>query len=105
MAQVANWKMAAENVGLAFLNAYNAHTGALANQDKIDALRTQKFFSVLTIASSGTLSWIDSGLDLATQYPERKVLVDVLKDAGQAGIGEGFSAVAPMVFAQANAAT
>ena len=78
LARAESWRMAALNIGSAYALAAKNHTDAMAKQDKIDALRTQLIFSVLTVASSGTLSWVTSGLQLAETFPERKVLVDAL---------------------------
>jgi len=106
LARAESWRIAALNIGSAYAVAAKRHTDAMAKQDKIDALKTQWIFSVLTVATSGALSWVTSGLALAETFPERKVLVDALLSAGQAGMGETFSAmgpaVAPVIFTQKN---
>jgi hypothetical protein len=97
-----SWQVAARQIGSAYATAAKNHNDALAKQAQIDALETQAIFSVLTIATSGAFSWASSGLALAEQFPERKLLVEAVQGAAEAGIGEGFSALGPMVFSQTN---
>ena len=104
LARAESWQIAARNVGSAYATAAKMHTDALAAQDKIEALKTQILFSVLTVATSGSLSWLSSGLAMAEKFPERLALIEAVEDAAQAGVGEVFSAVSPMIFTQQNKA-
>ena len=96
MARAESWQIAARNIGSAYATAAR-HTDALAKQDKIEALKTQLLFSVLTVATSGTLSWVSSGLPLGEKYPERLKLIEAVEDAAQASAGEVFSAMGPLI--------
>src|SRR4051812_42385272 len=98
MARAESWQIAARNIGSAYATAAKRHTDALAKQDKIDALKIQFMFSVLTVASAGGLSWISSGLALGQKFPERVKLIEALEDAAQAGTGEVFSAMGPLIW-------
>jgi hypothetical protein len=77
LARAEGWQIAARNIGSAYATAAKRHADALADQDKIDALKTQVLFSVLTVATSGALSWVSSGLAMAECFPERKALIEI----------------------------
>ena len=87
------WHLAAENLGAAYALAASRHNAAIEAREKAEALKTQLLFSVLTVASSGTLSWLS---ELATAK-EVMLLSQTLEDTVQAGLGEAFSAVGPML--------
>jgi hypothetical protein len=107
---------AAKRVGNAYLSAYQSYTGAIAKAKQIQAMQTQLFFSILTVASSGLLSWI-SGLCEASAAAESTIQMatapsvaiaqkaslqeltrTVLKDTMAAGLGEVFSACGPVFY-------
>ena len=69
MARAESWQGAARDIGSAYATAAKRHTDALAKQDKIEALKTQLMFSVLTVATADALSWVNSGLALGDKYP------------------------------------
>ncbi len=102
LARCHSWEIAARNIGSAYAGAAKCYNEAMAKQDAIDALETQAIFSVLTVATSGAFSWVSSGLALAEEYPERRAIVGAMEGAAEAGIGEGFSALGPIVFSQTN---
>ena len=56
---------AAKRIGSAYAIASKWHRDALANQDKIKALEKQFLFSVLTVATSGLLSWASEAVKVA----------------------------------------
>src|SRR5262245_40443630 len=76
LARAESWQIAARNIGSAYATAAKRHTDALATQNKIEALKTQALFSVLTAATSGALSWVSSSLQLAKNLPERVRLIE-----------------------------
>jgi hypothetical protein len=80
------------------------HTDALAKRDKIEALKMQILFSVVTVTTSGTLSWVSSDLAMVKEFPERVALIEAVDNAAQAGAGEVFSALSPMIFSRQNEA-
>jgi len=102
MARAESWRIAARNIGSAYATAAKMHRDALAKQDKIDALTTQLIFSVLTVATSGALSWVSTGLQMSEKFPERVQLIEAVEDAAQAGVGEGFSALGPLIWTRQN---
>jgi hypothetical protein len=94
MAKAEKWLMTARNIGSAFTRAVKAHRDALANEDKIKQLRTQAFYSVLTVLSTGALAWV------AQPGAVKKIselLGPILKDTLSAGLGEAFSANGPLL--------
>lgn len=99
MARAESWETAARNIGSAYSLAAKRHTEAIAKQNNTDALRTQALFSVLTVAASGALSWISSGMQAGVQSAEVKILIEAGEDVAQAGAGEAFSALGPMLVA------
>jgi hypothetical protein len=102
MARAESWQIAARNVGSAYATAAKRHTDALAKQDKIQAAKTQLMFSVLTVATAGSLSWIASGLEMGKVLPERVQLIEAVEDSAQAGAGEVFSAMGPVLWTSQN---
>lgn len=49
---------AAGRIGNAYAVAANNHNKAVANQEKVKALEEQKMFAILTVLTSGGLSWV-----------------------------------------------
>jgi hypothetical protein len=93
MARIELLLMTARNIGTAYLRAAKRHRDALAAVDKIKALEKQIFYSVLTVLSSGALSWVWEAQNLAKMG---KLLGPTLKDTLSAGAGEVFSANGPL---------
>lgn len=88
-----SWQIAAKYIGSAYVMAYEKHKEVVGKQNAKDALNMQIIFSVLTVASAGSLAWV--GLD--QQFGKfGQVLADSVEDAAQAGIGEVFSAIGPL---------
>jgi hypothetical protein len=96
-ARAEGWQMAARDIGSAYATAAKRHTDALAKQDKIEALKIQLMFSVLTVATVGSLSWVSSGLGLGDKYPERRKLIEAVEDAAQAGVDKTYGAMGPLI--------
>lgn len=93
MRRATSWQRAALRVGSAYAYAADQHKSTLEKQAKLEALGTQAFFSVLTIATAGGLSWLSSVLQARKVLAEGVLLTEVLEDAMQAAGGEGFSAM------------
>lgn len=91
-----NWFQAAKHIGSAYVMAYNKHKEVLGKQNAKDGLNIQIIFSVLTVVSAGSLAWIGLSTRLASLS---EVMRDSIEDAAQAGIGEVFSAVSPLLVA------
>src|SRR5271157_5294962 len=51
-------RLAATRIGKAYSVAAGRHRDALAKQDQYKAMETQAMFSILTVLSSGALSWM-----------------------------------------------
>ena len=94
MARAEKWLMTARNIGSAYARAAKYHRDALANEDKVKALKTQVFYSVLTVLSSGALAWV---VQPGAVKKMSELLGPVLKDTLSAGLGEVFSANGPLL--------
>ena len=93
MRRATSWQRAALRVGSAYALAADDHKSTLEKQAKLEALGDQAFFSVLTIATAGGLSWLSSWLQATEFLKEGKLLTNVLEDTMQAAGGEAFSAM------------
>jgi hypothetical protein len=80
LAKCGSWEIAAHNIGSAYATAAGEHKGALAKQDKIDALKIQAIFSVLTVATSGAFSWVCAGLEAAKAAQDAAKAAQTLQD-------------------------
>jgi hypothetical protein len=88
-----SWQTAAKYIGSAYVMAYEKHKEILGKKNAQDALNIQIIFSILTVASAGSLAWIG----LSDRFKAfGQVLTDSIEDAAQAGIGEIFSAIGPL---------
>lgn len=89
-----SWQTAAKYIGSAYVTAYEKHKETVGKQNTQDALEMQIAFSILTVATAGSLAWVGLAdkLQSFSQF-----LSDTVEDTAQAGVGEVFSAVAPMV--------
>jgi hypothetical protein len=56
-AKIADLRSAADRIGNAYSTAASLHTKAVAEQAQLDAAETQLMFSILTVLTSGALSW------------------------------------------------
>lgn len=92
MARCTAWERAIINLGTAYATAAKLHTDAVEKKKRVDAIKSQVMFSVLTVASAGTAAWISNGIQAGK---EASILINVLEDTVQASIGEAFSAVGP----------
>lgn len=98
MAQAESWEIAATTVGSAYKTAWSTYSDALDKKAKADALESQILFSLLTVVTQGALSWVSSALQKeGEQFADQRILIESIEDATQGGIGEGFSAIGPMV--------
>lgn len=92
--RTSSWLEAAKHIGSAYVVAYNKHKEVLGKEAAERALGIQWVFSILTVVTAGSLSWIGlSGIGLS------KLVMESIEDAAQAGVGEVFSALAPLYFA------
>jgi hypothetical protein len=106
MARAAGWEIAILNVGSAYAVAAKNHTDAVEAKKKVDAIKSQLMFSVLTVATAGSLAWLSGAVQASKEAAvvagtakalteDQKLLVNVLEDTVQAFGGEVFSANGP----------
>lgn len=95
--RISSWLEAAKYIGSAYVMAYNNHKDILAKQAANDPLNIQIIFSVLTVVTAGSLSWVGLSAKLGS-LGFSQLGKDIVEDAAQAGVGEVFSAVGPLVF-------
>jgi hypothetical protein len=87
------WLMTARNIGAAYGNAARNVREALTKSDSERFLETSEFFSVLTVLSAGTLTWVWE----ANQLDKiGKLLGPVLRDSYASALGESLSAIGPL---------
>jgi hypothetical protein len=95
------------NIGSGYEQAVKQHRDALKEADPIKARDIQAMFSVLTIYFSGGLSWLVKSTLLkglwdlvSTRFGEvfKETVKEVSKDTAAAAVGEGFSAMGPVLF-------
>jgi hypothetical protein len=91
------WSNAVISVGSAYKKADDKYKEILGKQTAKDALETQIFFSVLTVATSGALGWISYAAAKANGGVE-SALRDAVESSIQATAGEVFSANGPLLF-------
>jgi hypothetical protein len=96
LAKIEDWEECVDRIGAAYSIAAGNHTGALAKQATIDALKQQALFSALTVVTSGAFSWVTAAVEASTILKEQQWIRNALIKGAEAGIGEGFSAVGPM---------
>jgi hypothetical protein len=72
----ADLELAALRIGTAYSTAAGRHTKTLDTVGKMDALKVQLMFSVLTVATSGILSW---AAEAAKAAAEAKTAADIAK--------------------------
>jgi len=91
------WHIAARNVGSGYELAGTRHTNACKDAASQKALHEAILFGILTAASVGALSWLSTVAQEV--HKSREVLINVLEDVVQSGVGEGIdvrqAAVAP----------
>ncbi len=97
--RVKGWEIAIRNLGSAYATAAKFHTDAVEAKKKIDAIQSQVMFSVLTVASAGTLAWISGAAQAAKVAKgagnEGALLTNVLEDVLQNSAAEVLSANGP----------
>lgn len=93
-----SWQEAAKHIGSAYVMAYSKHKEVLGKEAAEKALGIQMVFSILTVVTAGSLAWVGLSARLAGMGLSELVR-ESIEDAAQAGVGEVFSAVAPLVFA------
>lgn len=97
--RAADWMIGARNVGKAYKDADNNYRQVLELKKASDALETQIFFSILTVATSGALGWMSVA---ASRQVAGLQLEEAFADARDATLqalsGEALSANGPLVF-------
>src|SRR5579885_2068184 len=73
-----DWEKTARRIGDAYLTAYTSFAGALEKVKQMRAAELQFFFSVLTVASSGLLSWV-------CEFAKGEVLLQEAADLAKLG--------------------
>jgi hypothetical protein len=92
-----SWMIAARLVGEAYKIADNSYKETLQKKAASDALETQIFFSILTVATSGALGWVSYAAAQSKGGVE-SALRDAVESSIQATAGEVFSANGPLLF-------
>jgi hypothetical protein len=77
MARAEDWQQAARLIGSAYATAAGKHKEVVDNQSKSDALDTQILFSILTVATSGALSWVCGKLQQGAEKAAQKGLTEL----------------------------
>jgi hypothetical protein len=98
MARALSWEQAALAIGSVYSKAAAKYNETVAKQAAQEALDNQILFSVLTVATSGALSWVTEFAAQSRDFVPDKKLEQAINGTAQAGVGEALSAVAPLVF-------
>jgi hypothetical protein len=102
LARAEGWEKAVINLGSAYSIAAKNHIDAVEAKKKVDAIKSQVMFSVLTIVTAGALAWVSGAVEAGKiiskqMLNDHKMLVDVLQATVEAAGGEVFSANGPGV--------
>jgi hypothetical protein len=82
--QVSDLEQAAEDIGNAYSDAVSLHKAAVAKQKELDALEAQLMFSILTVLTSGALSWMTEFVQLGHDVAAASGMAAIDKQMAQA---------------------
>jgi hypothetical protein len=106
MAKAENWQIAARNIGSAYKLASESHKKTLADQSSSDALNNQILFTILTLATVASISWVSSTQQakvakametLGKDAGPRLALIEAVEDMAKTGAGAVLGNVMPVI--------
>jgi hypothetical protein len=102
MARLADWRIAARNMGSTYAEAYQRHTTIINQQTEYSALATNAAFGVLAMCSTGGLSVLSTLAQNSSKVKIHELLAEGLEDAMQTGLEAGAQLGAQYVAPKAN---